>query len=73
MTSAQLERVVRKMIGELAMIRAQNTLLTVFLDRMEGFSRDQFEREFSAFWGTQGGVLAQSYWEELEKALSPGS
>jgi hypothetical protein len=50
---------------------AQNTPLTVFLDRLEGFSREQLEREFAAFCETQGGPLAQAYWEELEKALDP--
>jgi hypothetical protein len=67
MTSVQLEQAVRRLVGELAMVRAQNTLLAVFLDRLEGFSREQFEREFAAFWETQGGALAQAYWEELEK------
>jgi hypothetical protein len=69
MTSVQLEQAVRKVVGELAMVRAQNTLLTVFLDRLEGFSREQFELEFTAFWESQGGALVQTYWEELDKDL----
>lgn len=73
MTSIQLEEAVRKLVGELAMVRAQNTLLTVFLDRLEGFSREEFEREFAAFWETQGGALSQAYWQELEKNLDQGT
>jgi hypothetical protein len=69
MTSTQMEQVLRKIIEELAMVRAQTTLLTVFLERPERFSREQFEREFAGFWASQGDALAQSYWEELEKSL----
>jgi hypothetical protein len=70
MTSVQLEQAVRKLVGELAMVRAQNTLLTVFLDRLEGFSREHFEREFKGFWESQGSALIQTYWQELEKDLA---
>jgi hypothetical protein len=69
MTNAQLEEAVRKLISELALVRAQHTLLTVFLDRIDGFSREAFEREFAGFWETQGGVLAESYSQELGLAL----
>ena len=65
MTNVQLEEAVKKVIEELALVRAQHTLLTVFLDRLDGFSREAFEREFAGFWETQGGVLAQSYSQEL--------
>ena len=70
MTSTQLEQAIKKLVGEFAMVRAQNTLLTVFLDRLEGFSRDQFETEFKSFWESQGGALIQAYWQELEKELT---
>jgi hypothetical protein len=65
-----LEPVVKKLVGELALVRAQQTMMTVFLDRLEGFSREQFEREFSGFWEMQGPALAQSYSEELGLHLS---
>ncbi len=73
MTSGQVEQVVKKVVSELAMVRAQNTLLTVFLDRLDGFSREQFEREFTSFWESQGGMLSRKYWEELEKDLPRSS
>ncbi len=70
MTTSQLEHALKKLIGELAMVRAHNTLLTVFLDRLDGFSREQFDTEFKSFWESQGGALTQAYWQELEKELT---
>lgn len=72
MAKVEVERLLQKLVGELALMRAQYTLLTVFLDRLDGFSREQFEREFSGFWASQGDMLTQGYLEELERELSPG-
>jgi hypothetical protein len=69
MTNDELEGAVKRLVSELAFVRAQHTLLTVFLDRIEGFSREAFEREFAGFWETQGGILAESYSQELGLAL----
>jgi hypothetical protein len=70
MTPTELEHTLKKLVGELAMVRAQNTLLTIFLDRLDGFSREQFETEFKSFWESQGSALTQSYWQGLETGLS---
>ena len=72
MANVQLQGLVQKLVGELALLRAQYTLLTVFLDRLEGFSREEFEREFAGFWASQGNALTQGYTDELEKELGAG-
>ena len=72
MANVQLQGLVQTLVGELALLRAQYTLLTVFLDRIEGFSREEFEREFAGFWASQGNALTQGYMEELDKAPGGG-
>lgn len=72
MTNEQLEEMVKKLTEELAHLRAQYTLLTVHLDQLEGFSRENFEREFAAFWASEGEALSKGYQAEMEKGLKPG-
>lgn len=73
MTKEQLEQLITQLVEELAHVRAQYTLLTVHLDQLEGFSRENFERDFAAFWASEGEALSKGYRAELEKGLKPGS